>query len=200
MELFFESPKHDLLQGAKLHISTEPQLSVCRGLLCNFRQSLGNVPMFPRRCARASFGIPYRKRYSRRLCDHWKTVQREAKKARRISTDQFNQKWITDCVDWFIRKVVTPCLRRVKSLHSLSYLTASWTRETITSTLTLKQGSRVIEGQKLAYNHCLQFAPDIPESERLGKVQIMTSLHSPPPPYVETGMWKARKISDKGPK
>ncbi|KAI5457656.1 hypothetical protein BGZ63DRAFT_427692 [Mariannaea sp. PMI_226] len=154
MKEYFESPKHDLLKSVKLHVSTEPQLSVCRGLLCNLKQSLENVPMFPRRCARASFGIPYRKRYGRRLCDHWKPVQREARGAGRIITDQFNQKWIVGSMDWFIKKV----------------------------------GSRVIEGQKLAYNYCMHFAPDIPESEWFGRVDIMTSLHNPPPSYNEIGI------------
>lgn len=91
-----------MLTGTTLLVSTEPQLAVCRGLINHAKQ---HVSMFPRRMARASFGVACRIRYASSRGDRWKTIQKEAKKDGRIKTDEFNQKWIEGCMDWFVAKV-----------------------------------------------------------------------------------------------
>ncbi|CAM1501968.1 Fc.00g039520.m01.CDS01 [Cosmosporella sp. VM-42] len=93
--------RHAMLAGTNLLVSTEPQLAVCRGLINYAKQ---HVSMFPRRLARASFGIPCRRPYSGTSGKRWRAIQKEAKKDKRVKTDEFGHEWIENCMDWFIIK------------------------------------------------------------------------------------------------
>lgn len=101
-----QSQTRPVISGLKFHVSTDPQLSVCRGLVRDSLQRMVvNSPIIPRRCARASFGIPHRKPYGKPFYSRWNKAQVEAKRTGRVRLDEFSQPCIEDCVNWFIEKV-----------------------------------------------------------------------------------------------
>lgn len=93
-----------MLKGTTFVPSNNPQLAVSRGLVEYARQE---IPMFAQFCSQASFGVacsvPYNKRW--RLDERAKKRRETAKAEKKITVDDFGQKWMEDCIDWFVLRV-----------------------------------------------------------------------------------------------
>lgn len=93
------------LQQAKLHQSTEPQLSVCHGLIEQAVQCLESSTMFRSRLSRTSLGVPCRVRCKTLVTGHKKNLQRQAEAKGRVETDANGQRWMKGYMDWFVKWV-----------------------------------------------------------------------------------------------
>ncbi|KAH6687208.1 hypothetical protein F5X68DRAFT_231686 [Plectosphaerella plurivora] len=94
---YLEACNHTHLAKALLHISGEPQLSVCRGLLAHAKQN-----MFRNLRARESFGILSKLPWETAKKD--KNLKRLAREKNRITTDEYGQQWVSSYVEWFVRR------------------------------------------------------------------------------------------------
>ena len=164
-----------MLKGTKLHVSSKPRLAVCIGLVLH---TVRNPNIFPSRCVRASFGIGCRVRYGRSLQSRWKIIQRKAKQEKRpIVADSFNQRWVENCVDWFIKKVVShPHYALVPPSKVFHGRFANYMK-----------GDHIRGSKTVTCKYSSTFDPDIPASKRICKVKIMTSFQGEPSPFEDAG-------------
>lgn len=96
----------EVLKDFQFHVSTSPQLAVCKGLLVSQMQKIATtVPMISRRCCRSSYGVSFNQRYTRKWYKRHTKFQREAKKTGRVKQNAADNKmWIQNCMDWFVRR------------------------------------------------------------------------------------------------
>ncbi|KAI1410289.1 hypothetical protein F5Y13DRAFT_202433 [Hypoxylon sp. FL1857] len=82
------------------HVSSQPQLCVCKGLVYERIHSLYNgSSTFTQLCSQESFGILRYEEY-----DPWKSYHRLAKKQNRLQKDPMGGGSVVHCVDWLIKK------------------------------------------------------------------------------------------------
>ena len=90
------SSQHSMIDNVRFHVSTEPQLAVCQGLLLNKMNNALKV-----RCCRYNYGILCSYDYKKRKEEH-----HNAKSEGRVTIDPTTGKEsINDCCDWFIYRV-----------------------------------------------------------------------------------------------
>lgn len=101
---FCAKSKLSLLKATKVIVSSNPQLSVCMGIVYH---ACANIEIFPRFPSKASFGIACRIPCSGRPVEkRWAEIQAQAHHENRPAVkDEFKKKWFEDCIDWFIKKV-----------------------------------------------------------------------------------------------
>ncbi|KAM5346959.1 hypothetical protein ACJ41O_009964 [Fusarium nematophilum] len=160
VEEFCTSGQHPVLKTTKVVLSDQPQLAVCMGLVRHAKRS---PTLFPKYCCRASFGIACRAPCSGLAEEKWKKFLDQAKtEGRPLVKDQFNKKWIDNCVDWFVRKV----RRRV--------------------------GDTVFDSGVITYPHFCLFDPKLPAYKRVCEVKILTSFEANPPLFANQGGYEAQ--------
>ncbi|KAM5379681.1 hypothetical protein ACJZ2D_003875 [Fusarium nematophilum] len=162
VEEFCTSGQHPVLKTTKVVLSDQPQLAVCMGLVRHAKRS---PTLFPKYCCRASFGIACRAPCSGLAEEKWKKFLDQAKtEGRPLVKDQFNKKWIDNCVDWFVRKLTR-------------YPT---------------QGDTVFDSGVITYPHFCLFDPKLPAYKRVCEVKILTSFEANPPLFANQGGYEAQ--------
>lgn len=94
-----------LLKTTQLHVSGEPQLSVCHGLLIHASQDLSSTTMFKGLRSRLSIGVQCQRSYKKVKSEgkqSYELRQLAQQKGKIIEMD--GDRWIQDCVRWFVKR------------------------------------------------------------------------------------------------
>ncbi|KAI1862670.1 uncharacterized protein JN550_010195 [Neoarthrinium moseri] len=100
IESEYNQPHRSLLNGVQVHVSTDPRLCVCKGLLYERIQGLlTQKAAISRLACRQSYGILCDTKYNK-----WHKKQRQLGKIAKIESEKDGVKVIKDTVEWFVRK------------------------------------------------------------------------------------------------
>ncbi|KAM0417145.1 hypothetical protein ACHAPT_012852 [Fusarium lateritium] len=153
---------HPLLNSAKVIISDDPRLSVCRGMVYHALRGANLFPKFP---CRASFGVACLVPKGRSVEEKWKPIMKQAKKEHCLEKiDSVTKKELVCCIDWFLKKVMWNDFKATLPL------------------LTPAQGTMIDNGQTIDCKHSAYFAANMDRKARVAGVEIMTSLQEDPFP------------------